>query len=411
MNRAGSNCRDSSFRISNIHSDLYIPSTKEVAPAPATSSTRIMRLVIPLCFLPCRLLTYSHRLTGPHKRMTICSMASITNESATTSNLPNAPAHKPVLKDEIVKYILLDSKRPVRNFLDCTLGAGGHAFHLLSHPDSEISTYVGIDKDPSALRLASKTLSSFSHDKRLDYHQGDFRSLNQYIITGMDGALIDAGVSSMQLDTPERGFSFSNDGPLDMRMNSTDVTTRTAADILATASQEHLEQILRNFGEEPCSRRIASAIVNDRVLTPFTSTKQLADLIVRLKGWRRKQSSIHPATLVFQALRIAVNGELDALEQGLLQAIDSLNPGGRLAVISFHSLEDRIAKNTFKNLSTKKGGVRIITKKPVTATDEEIKVNGRSRSAKLRIVERVRPDEIAVVGKRNKYRPALIDDG
>ena len=338
-------------------------------------------------------------------------MTAAANKSTTSTKSLNLPAHEPVLKEQIIKYILLDNTRPVHNFLDCTLGAGGHAYHLLSHPESEILKYIGIDKDPSALSLASKTLSHFSNSTHVDYHHGDFRSLNQYITTGIDGALLDAGVSSMQLDTAERGFSFSQDGPLDMRMNSNDMTTPTAADILASVSQENLERIFRNFGEEPFSRRIANVIVNDRVITPFTSTKQLADLVVRLKGWRGKHKNIHPATLVFQALRIAVNGELDALEQGIIQAVDTLNPGGRLGVISFHSLEDRIAKNVFKDLATKKGGIKIITKKPVTATDEEIKKNARSRSAKLRVVERLKTNEIPVLGKRNKYKPTLNDDG
>lgn len=305
--------------------------------------------------------------------------------------------HSSVLQCEVLRAF---AETSIRVFVDMTLGAGGHALALLeTHP--EIDLFIGIDQDPDALEIASQRLSPWKHCTRL--MKGNFSSFKTILadcgISHADGILMDLGVSSMQLDKAEKGFSFMRNGPLDMRMDpDLDIT---AADIVNTWSEYELGRIFREYGEEKRWRAAARAIVEARSKQSIKTTIDLAD-ILRPVIWSKKKS-INPLTLIFQALRICVNRELEVLEDTLPQAIDALSTGGRLAVISFHSLEDRIVKNTFRFAASDKhntsglGGVFLdktptvldITRKPLTPSQEEVDRNPRSRSAKLRVVEKV----------------------
>jgi 16S rRNA (cytosine1402-N4)-methyltransferase len=275
--------------------------------------------------------------------------------------------------------------------VDCTLGGGGHAEAILeaTAPDGLL---FGIDRDEEALRRAGERLKRYGTRVRL-LHEG-FKNLGTILRTqgvqGVDGILMDLGVSTLQLTDSERGFSFQKDGPLDMRMDRG--SSPTAAALVNSLSEPQLLQILFEYGEERWARRIARAIVHEREKSPVTRTLQLADLIRRAVPRSGRAQRIHPATRTFQALRIAVNQELDQLGGGLSEAVSCLNDGGRLCVISFHSLEDRIVKRTFKALTqAQPARVRLITKKPVVPGLDEIRMNPRSRSAKLRALERI-PD-------------------
>lgn len=283
-------------------------------------------------------------------------------------------------------------------YIDGTVGAGGHTAALLaaSAPDGQV---FGFDRDQSALELARRQLAQFG--QRVHLFHANFDRLAEIAqaqgLPKAEGILLDLGVSSMQFDQPERGFSFQAEGPLDMRMDAS--AGPTAADLVNSLPEEELANLIYQYGEERHSRRIARAIVRAR---PIHSTAELAQLVVRASGASRSErTKIHPATRTFQALRIAVNDELGALERTLPQALECLKPGGRLAVISFHSLEDRIVKNYFKQESQDcicppeqpvctcrhKATIDIITKKPITASMVEIDANPRARSAKLRVVE------------------------
>lgn len=305
--------------------------------------------------------------------------------------------HISVLKEEV-----LDSFRPMQlhRFIDGTLGAGGHAEALLkSHP--EIEEFVGIDRDKSALKIASERLQPFNGKTRF-LHAQFSNALETLLKEGegvYDGILLDLGVSSMQLDEEERGFSFREEGPLDMRMDKTNPLT--AGIIVNTYPEEELGWIFREWGEEKMWRKAAQAIVRARSEAPLSTTKELADLMQA--AIRSRKPQIHAATLVFQALRIAVNDELKAIDEALPIALRLLKKGGRLAVISFHSLEDRIVKRFFQKESLDKestsgiGGLfidrepalRSVTRKPLEATDQEVADNPRSRSAKLRVAEKL----------------------
>lgn len=306
--------------------------------------------------------------------------------------------HLSVLQREVVHYF---SNRPIRIFVDGTLGAGGHSLALLeAHPEME--RLIGIDQDPSALSIATERLTPWGDKVHLLH--GNFASLKKSLSTlklaSVDGILLDIGVSSMQLDQAEKGFSFMREGPLDMRMNPKQ--SLTAAEIVNTWPEADIGRILRDYGEEKQWRALARAIVAGRAVRPITTTLELADLLMPLLGWRRGKG-IHPLTLVFQGLRICVNDELEVLKRVLPDAIDLLSPGGRLAIISFHSLEDRIVKNAFREAASDKEDssgleglfidkiprVRLLTHKPVTAAEDEIESNPRSRSAKLRVVEKI----------------------
>ncbi len=303
--------------------------------------------------------------------------------------------HVPVLLNEVLHYL---QPRPGGTYIDATVGGGGHAEAILeaSAPDGRL---LGLDADPDALGRSHRRLHRFG--RRVVLVQAHFDQLENIAhregFVPADGILMDLGVSSDQLEDASRGFSFLKPGPLDMRMDPS--LSHTAADLVNTLDEAELAHLIRRYGEEPHARRIARAIVRAR---PIYTTTELADLIARVVP-RRPRQRLHPATRTFQALRIAINDELGALERALPQALRVLRPGGRLVVISFHSLEDRIVKHFFRREAQDcicpprqpvctcghKAQVRILTRKPVTPGPEEIDRNPRSRSAKLRAVEKL----------------------
>ena len=270
-------------------------------------------------------------------------------------------------------------------FVDCTVGLGGHAKALL---EAGVSRLIGFDRDPAALTEAAAALSDFRD--RLELVHTDYRRLDEALdglgIGQVDGVLADLGVSSMQLDAPGRGFSFRRDEPLDMRMDTT--TGPTVADALRDVDERTLADVIYEFGEERQSRRIARAIVGARSRAGIDTTGKLADIVRRAiprKGYTR----IDPATKTFQALRIWVNRELEGIDTFLARAARRLHPGGRLVVVSFHSLEDRIVKHTFRALQAAgEVGLTIRTKRPLVPSEAEVERNPRARSAKLRAAER-----------------------
>ncbi len=300
--------------------------------------------------------------------------------------------HIPVLYHEVLQFL---APKSGRRYVDGTVGAGGHAWGILE-ASAPSGLLLGFDRDPQALALAADYLAPFGERVRLIH--ASFASLltvlHQQGWEQVDGILLDLGLSSMQLDTPERGFSFQQDAPLDMRFDPS--TPVTAADLINTLSEGELADLFYRYGEEPAARRIAHAIVRAR---PLHTTAELAHLV---EGLIPRRGPIHPATRVFQALRIAVNRELEALEQVLPQAVQALAPGGRLVVIAFHSLEDRIVKEFFRRESRDclcpprqplctcghRATLHILTPKPVVPGAEEIARNSRARSARLRCAER-----------------------
>lgn len=303
-------------------------------------------------------------------------------------------AHLSVLYKETLESL---SPTPGGRYVDGTLGAGGHAWGLLegSRPDGQL---LGLDVDPHALALATQRLAPFG--ERAHIRHGSYADLAQHLATlgwgEVDGILLDLGASSMQFDQAERGFSFQKDGPLDMRFNPS--AARSAADLVNTLPEAELADLLYAYGEERQSRRIARAIVAAR---PLHTSRALAELVAKTLGGKR--TGVHPATRSFQALRIAVNGELDALQAVLPQAVAALKPGGRLAIISFHSLEDRLVKQYFRQESRDcicppgqpvctcghTASLKELTRKPLAASEQEIAANPRARSAHLRVAERL----------------------
>jgi len=268
-------------------------------------------------------------------------------------------------------------------FVDCTVGLGGHARALL---EAGASRLIGLDRDPAAVAAAREALSGFGD--RVDVVHADYRRiaavLDERGVAKVDGVLADLGVSSMQLDAPGRGFSFRQDDPLDMRMDTT--AGPTAADALRDVDERTLADVIYEFGEERHSRRVARAIVAARERGPIETTGQLAEIVRRAiprKGYTR----IDPATRTFQAIRIWLNRELEGLDSFLGVAARRLADGGRMAVITFHSLEDRIVKHTLRALAAEHAGLRIRTKRPLVPSEAEIGRNPRARSAKLRAVE------------------------
>jgi 16S rRNA (cytosine1402-N4)-methyltransferase len=288
--------------------------------------------------------------------------------------------HEPVMVREVLEQLA-----PERGglFVDCTVGLGGHARALL---DAGASRLIGLDRDPAALAHAGAALAPFGG--RVELVHGDYRAMPQLLdargIAAVDGVLADLGVSSMQLDAGGRGFSFRRDEPLDMRMDTT--AGPTAADALREVGERALADLIYEFGEERHSRRIARAIVAARAQRAIETTGQLADIVRRAiprKGYTR----IDPATRTFQAIRIWVNRELEGLDAFLAAAAGRLAAGGRLAVITFHSLEDRIVKHTFRALQAE-GTIAVRTKRPIVPAEAEVARNPRARSAKLRAAER-----------------------
>ena len=302
------------------------------------------------------------------------------------------PPHIPVLLEPILT--LLEPKHR-RRIVDGTVGAGGHSYAFLEAGAQHV---LGMDVDPHALSLAEKWLAPFQD--RFTLVNQSYNSMDSAVARlgwdSVDGILLDLGVSSMQLDTAERGFAFRHDGPLDMRF-AQGGNRPPASEIVNYWDEHELHDIFKRYGEERFSKRIAQRIIANR---PFETTQALAEVVAAAVP-RKFHQDIHPATRIFQALRIAVNDELSILERTLPMAIDLLESGGRLAVISFHSLEDRIVKRIFKEASTevvsppgmmleeKQATVKLLTRKPIVASAEEAKYNPRSRSAKLRVVEKL----------------------
>ncbi len=302
--------------------------------------------------------------------------------------------HLPVLRAEAIRFL-----DPPRGgcFVDCTLGLGGHAAAILE--SSSTATLLGIDRDRQALELAGERLADFGDRARL--MTGRFDGLEGHLaeqgIAKVSGVLADLGVSSMQLEVAERGFSFMKDGPLDMRMGAGDVTAR---DVVNHYREEELVKIFSEYGEERHSRRVARAIDKARREKPLETTAELRQVIERAKpGFDRRR--IHPATQVFQALRIEVNQELEQLRSLLDQSVRMLERDGRLVVISYHSLEDRVVKHTLRDLATgeiepvtgrpraETRVIEVLTRKPVRPTPEEVAANPRARSARLRAARRL----------------------
>ncbi len=310
-----------------------------------------------------------------------------------TPTEPETARHIPVLLSEVIESL---SPREGEVFIDATFGAGGYTRALLKAADCRV---IAIDRDPTAIAGAQALCAEFPG--RLSISEAPFGALDAIAeeqgIDRVDGVVLDIGVSSMQLDEPERGFSFQADGPLDMRMS---LKGPTAADVVNGASEEELASILYVFGEERRSRAIARAIVKARSEAPIKTTRALADLVTRVLG-ARKEDGRHPATRTFQALRIYVNDELGELAKGLSAAERCLKPGGRLVVVTFHSLEDRIVKRFFnmragkesrasrhlpaQSLKSKLPSFRIVNPSPLTPSKGELEVNPRARSARARV--------------------------
>jgi len=289
--------------------------------------------------------------------------------------------HMPVLLNEVIEYLNLNENKII---IDCTIGEGGHAKKILESLGPS-GILLGIDQDQDALVAARERLAPFG--KRVDLIWGNFINLEKILrekeMVKVGGILFDLGVSSLQLNRKERGFSFLREGPLDMRMNK--AQRINASHLINKTSHKELQNILYEFGEERWAKRIARAIVREREKTPVTTTIQLARIIERALPYRGR---IHPATRTFLALRLRINGELENLREVLPPTVDSLKKKGRICIISYHSLEDRIVKNSFKDFAHQ-GKLKILTKKPITPTIEEVRVNPRSRSAKLRVGERI----------------------
>ena len=293
-----------------------------------------------------------------------------------------AATHQPVLVPETMTLL-----EPGRGglFVDCTVGLGGHSRALLEGGATRV---LGLDRDPDALQIAKRELAAFGD--RVELVHADYRDLDRVLdgrgIAAVAGALADLGVSSLQLGADGRGFSFQRDEPLDMRMDRT--TGASAAELLAAVAEEELANVIFQFGEERYSRRIARAVVRARAEAPIATTGQLAALVRRavpVRGYQR----IDPATRTFQAIRIWVNRELEGLDAFLAATARRLAASARFAVIAFHSLEDRIVKHAFRALAHGETAVRILTKRPIEASDEEVARNPRARSAKLRAIERL----------------------
>ncbi len=293
--------------------------------------------------------------------------------------------HIPVLLGEVLEGLSLT---PGQRVLDCTVGLGGHAKAMLERITPG-GVLIGIDYDAKALEFAD-TLLRGVRGARYHLFQGPYSQLKTFLsnlkIEKVDAVLFDLGVSSLQLDSPERGFSFRYDSFLDMRMDQRG--SFTAADLINSLSEQELATIFRTYGEERFAHRIAKAIVEKRFFTPIETTKQLADIVLQVIP-NKRMGKIHPATRVFQALRIAVNRELRELEQALNLIPEILSSKGRIAIISFHSLEDRIVKHTFRRWQ-KQGLFTVLTKKPIRPSQQELKYNRRAKSAKLRIAEKIK---------------------
>ena len=307
--------------------------------------------------------------------------------------------HTPVLLDQCIENLNI---RPDGIYVDGTLGGGGHSFHICERL-SEQGMLIGIDRDRDALEAAEKRLREFSCRKYfVQSNHADIRTvLAEKGIEKIDGALLDIGVSSFQLDNAERGFSYMQDAPLDMRMNRED--DLTAYDVVNSYDRDELTRIIREYGEERWASRIAAFIVRARAEKPVESTSELVELIKEAIPARARRSGPHPAKRTFQAIRIEVNDELGELSRAVDEYLDVMNPGGRLCIITFHSLEDRIVKQKLQKRADpctcppefpvcvcgKKADIRKVTRKPIVAEASELDLNPRARSAKLRVCEKI----------------------
>lgn len=305
--------------------------------------------------------------------------------------------HIPVLKSEVVSLLCVE---PNGIYVDGTIGGAGHAKAILE--SEKIKLLIGIDQDEEALVAAKNNLKNFDNVKLI---HGNFRDIDKILdsenIENVDGILVDIGVSSHQIDEAERGFSFRTDAKLDMRMDRSKAFS--AYELVNTYAEEELERVIRDYGEEKFAKSIARHIAKAREDKPITTTKELEKIILSSVPRYRGQDGKSNVQRTFQAIRIEVNGELDALSEFIVKAVNKLKSGGRLEIISFHSLEDRIVKQKFKELATgcicppdfpicvcgHKATVKIITKHPVEATEAELKINSRSASAKLRVIEKL----------------------
>lgn len=292
----------------------------------------------------------------------------------------NAYSHEPVMKDEVLRWIITDKDGL---YLDSTVGLGGHAFGILKSL-SEKGRLLGLDMDPEALEYSKKRLAPFNG--RFELIHSNFKDMNFVLQSRsffpLSGVLFDLGVSSLELDNPRKGFSFNSEGPLDMRFSPDNPLT--AAHIVNRWPEDQITRVLFEYGEEKSAGKIARAIVHRREKAPFQTTTDLAALIAQVNP----REKIHPATLSFMALRIAVNGELDNINPGLEGAVSSLKKGGRIVVITFHSLEDRMVKRLFESFA-ERGLCQFLNKKRFDPSDEEIKINPRARSARLRVMEKI----------------------
>jgi 16S rRNA (cytosine1402-N4)-methyltransferase len=291
--------------------------------------------------------------------------------------------HTPVMLKEILDYLNLS---PGQVIVDATVGTGGHSLRILEKilPKGRL---IGIDRDQESLAVASERLRDSGDACEFIY--GNFMDIDNILtrlnIKKIDGIIFDLGVSSFQLEDPTRGFSFQYEGPLDMRLDRTSFIS--AYDLVNNLNQEEISSLLRNFGQERWHNRIANSVVKERERQPIATTLQLADIVARAMPYRYRHYRIHPATRTFQAVRIAVNRELEALEIAIEKSIKLLNKSSKICVISFHSLEDRVVKLSFRKFALE-GKIKIITPKPLTPTLAEVKENPSSRSAKLRVAER-----------------------
>ena len=307
-------------------------------------------------------------------------------------------AHKSVLLDETIEELNI---REGKIYLDGTLGGAGHSREILKKLKGT-GLLIGIDQDIEALEVAKERLSDYKNVEFFNLNYINFeKALDELGIDKIDGVLLDIGVSSYQFDNPERGFSYRFDAPLDMRMDQE--LEISARDIVNTYSESEITRIIKEYGEEKWAARIAKFIVDERKTRSIETTFELVEIIKSALPASARRNGPHPAKRTFQALRIEVNRELDVLEDSIERFVHRLNPGGRIAIITFHSLEDRIVKNAFKYLEkdcicppsspictcAKKKEIKILTRKPITASEEELKENNRSHSAKLRIAEKL----------------------
>ncbi|MDD5477141.1 MAG: 16S rRNA (cytosine(1402)-N(4))-methyltransferase RsmH [Candidatus Omnitrophica bacterium] len=297
-----------------------------------------------------------------------------------------APLHIPVMLAEVIEYLKL---APGQTIVDATMGTGGHSLEILKRitPGGRL---IGIDRDEDSLQICRQRLSEFKDS--CEFVHANFSDLDQVLrklgIDGIDGIIFDLGISTYQLKDTQRGFSFQEEGPLDMRLDKSSYIS--AYDLVNNLNENEISHMLWSFGQERWHNRIAHLLVEERRVTPIATTRQLADLVVRAipHRYRRSYYRIHPATRTFQAVRIAVNRELEILESAIKKAVAILRKQARICVISFHSLEDRVIKHTFRALKAD-GIIDIITAKPLTPTASEIEKNPSSRSSKFRVAQRI----------------------